>query len=108
MNNGIVVNIEGEDINKMIAQAILDSTLGDTVREAVQKAVAELGDSHSRLYGPNNFEKLMQRIVRDKITELMRSEYKDQVEALARNAIDANLSPNLVNRVIDKMLGGYD
>jgi uncharacterized membrane-anchored protein YjiN (DUF445 family) len=81
------VAIDAAQINKMVAEAILHSTLGETLTEAVRKATENLLKAPS--YGAKSaVEDVVDRMVKDRLHELLREEpYRSQIDAAIRNQL---------------------
>lgn len=106
MTNGIVVNIQGEDINKMIAQAILDSTLGKHINEAVGKVIGSMGNPP---YGrENDVLAAVREVVYMQIRKVLQEQYGDLIRERIIEAVEQEFAPerDLVGKVIRNMLDG--
>jgi len=106
MTTGITVNIQGEDINKMIAQAILDSTLGNSVKEAVTKVITKATDKPYS--GDSEVVGAVRTAVFAMIGQIVRDEYGDIIREQIRAELNKRLADDgkLVGEVVGNMLHG--
>lgn len=102
----VTVNIQGEDINKMIAAAILESTLGNAIDETVKTLVTEFGKRD--YYGDGQVTSVIRDLIRQETRRIVETEYGDTIREEIRKEIDKQLAANdnLVGTVISNMLNG--
>ena len=93
----VQVDINKDDINTMLVNAILESTLGDAMKEAVESAIKRL-DSYDY-----KTKEILDKIVRDEIIRLVNAEYSDKIkEHVKRLATDEAIS-DLAEKAWEKL-----
>lgn len=106
MTQGFSVNISGEDINKMIAQAVLDSVLGEKVREAVTTVVNK---STERAYnGDSQIIEIVRDIVRHQTRKIVEEEFGGVIRERIKASIALALEDerDLVGKVVWALIEG--
>lgn len=88
------VDINPEQINKEISEAIAKSAIGETLAKQIKKSVDDLSISYN-----NPFESIIKDEINNQIRELVQTKYKDQI----REAIAEKLKDDFVDTVIDKL-----
>lgn len=106
MTSGIVVNIDGGDINDMLAAAILESSLGTHINEAVNKVVNEAGKTSYN--SDSMINHAVKIFMRQEIEKLLEAEYSERIREAMRAEIEKALAPDgeLIKRYITKLLYG--
>jgi hypothetical protein len=90
------INIDPEQINKMVAEAVLNSAIGEQVKAQVQKNVDELGKSYQ-----NPIDAVIKKHVNNLILECLMSEHADLLKSKVHEAISGKITDEFVNRVMD-------
>lgn len=98
---GIEVNISGEEIQSYLVQAILDSTLGDKVKEVVEDAIRSLTKSVTWRDGP--LEKAIRSEVQKILMVMIREEYQEKF----RTAIREQLTDEMVFKLVSAAAAAY-
>lgn len=88
MSEGIVVSVDPAAINKYVAEMILESALGDRLKETVEEALKALGK-----YGNDPLKSAVQSEVSKQVMELVRTEFHPQIAEAVRNA----MTPEFIN-----------
>lgn len=88
------INLDPEQIEQYIVQAVIDSALGDVVKEEVQKALDSLREVPMRRRGviAVAIEAEIQKIV----LQVLRNEYTDKLRAAVRE----QMTETYVNTVV--------
>ena len=94
---GIEVNIAAEDINKLVAQAVLESAIGVQVREVIEEAL--------RTY---DFRQSVGRVVRSEVSKLIRqlltTEYAERITEGVRTQISVEVAQDLAGKALQSWL----
>lgn len=85
----IQVNVEPGEIEKMVADSILNSALGETLKEEVQKAVKSLSDWDSPL------KKAIAAHIQNLVMVVLAQEYDEKM----KEAVRAHLTDEVVNGI---------
>ena len=90
------VNIDPEQINKMVSEAVLESAIGDQVKTQVQKTVDELGRSYN-----NPIEGVIQQQVADLILQCLMAEHAETLKGKVHEAVSSKITDEFVNKVME-------
>ena len=90
------VNIDSEQINKMVADAVLNSAIGEQIKTQVQKNVDELGRSYN-----NPIDAVIKKHVNDLILKCLMAEHGESLKAKVHEAISGKITDEFVNKVMD-------
>lgn len=99
----IELNISPEDVNRLVAEAVLKSTIGKAIEDQVAKAVVSLTTSWN-----NPIEK----VVRDEITRIaanvVMTEHADTIKAAVKEKVAEKLSDDLIGKLVAGVLDQID
>lgn len=90
------INIDPEQINKMVAEAVLNSAIGEQVKVQVQKNVDELGRSYN-----NPIDDVIKKHVNDLILQCLLQEHAEILKAKIHEALSGKITDEFVNKVMD-------
>ena len=85
----IKVDVNPEDINKMVSEAILKSAIGDKIKEVIQESVSKLGNWDSPM------KKAIEEVVHKEIIRIVQAEHGEKIKM----AIRALITDQLVEEV---------
>ena len=89
------VNIDPEQINKLVAEAVLNSAIGEQVKVQVQKTV----DNLSRSY-----DNPIEGVIKNHIAELVRTVLVAEHSAALRAKIKASLESKITDEFTEKVV----
>lgn len=84
--------ISPESINALVANAILESALGEKIRKVLQSEVDELSASYD-----DTLRKAVETIVQQQLWTILREEFSDQLRAAIREKISAETVKDLTD-----------
>lgn len=87
---GLELNITPEDVEQLVRDSIMKAGFGKAVEEACKKAFSGYD---------NPVEKEVKRYVAEVAAELVRAQFRDQVVAAVAAAIEAKVTPQLIDTV---------
>jgi len=90
------INIDPEQINKMVAEAVLNSAIGEQVKKQVQKNVDELGKSYQ-----NPIDAVIKKHVNDLILKCLISEHADLLKSKIHESVSGKMTDEFINKVMD-------
>ncbi|MEJ1404715.1 MAG: hypothetical protein RPU73_12740 [Candidatus Sedimenticola sp. (ex Thyasira tokunagai)] len=90
------VNIDPEQINKLVAEAVLNSAIGEQVKAQVQKNVDELGKSYN-----NPIDAVIKKHINDLILQCLMAEHAELLKAKVHEALSGKITDEFVNKVMD-------
>ena len=96
------VNIDPEQINKMVADAVLQSAIGDAVKKVVNEQVNKLSANYN-----NPLDLVLQRHISDIVREVLISEYGDTLKEKVHTAVAEKISDDFVGKVIEAGFRNY-
>jgi len=86
------INIEPEQINKLVSGAILESCLGKEMKKAIEKAVADVSKVDYRVIA-----NVVNTEVRNTVRELVTTEYREQIKTIVQEA----MTTEVVHKIVD-------
>ena len=96
------VNIDPEQINKMVADAILQSAIGTQVKKIVDEHVAKLS---------NGYNNPIEGVVRDEINRIVRNvlltDHNDTLRLKVAEAVTAKMTDEFVSKIVESGLRNY-
>ena len=96
------LKIDPEAVNKLVADAVLNSAIGEAVKKAVEKELANL----SRGYD-NPLEIVVRTHVADIALTVLREEHGTAIREKIAAALSLKLSDAFINRVCEKAVERY-
>jgi transcriptional accessory protein Tex/SPT6 len=91
----VKVDLNPEDINKMVVEAILKSTLGDEVKKAVQRNVDQLSNTWQ-----NPLDGVIKQHIERAISAVLSADFKDHL----RQKVEAKMAGKITDELIDKII----
>lgn len=99
----IEVNVDSDAINKMVTDAILDSAIGKTLREVVEKKVNDLGKSYN-----NPIEAAVDREVQLIVQKLVQDQFKPMIEARVNELLTEEMTTRIVTAAWENLIAQFD
>lgn len=96
------LELNPEDINRFVAEAIIKSALGEAVKKAVDKEIASLSQSYN-----NPIEQVVRNEVAIIIRDVLRAEHLERLKQKLTEALSAKLSDEFIDRVCDQAASKY-
>jgi len=97
---GITINVQPEDINNLLAQAVLNSSIGKQINEAISKLKQD--------YKTSNIvdEAVKGAVVRaaNDIAEKIIAEQRPKIEELVRAGVTDKVLENIVGKLINQFM----
>ncbi len=97
------LNINAEDVNRLVAEAVLKSKIGDAVKAAVAKELVNLSRSYD-----NPIESVVRNHVAELCREVLRTEHGDVIRAKVSAALATKLSDTFIDRVCEQAVQRYN
>ena len=96
------VNINPDEVNKQLSEAIINSALGEKLKVAIERRVSEiLGDG---LYGPAIVKGVVDEEVRAIIRKMLQSdEFQTQMQAMVRRWFEEKFSDELIGDALGRL-----
>lgn len=88
MSEVIPISVDPSAINEYVAKQIIDSALGERLKETVEEALKQLGR-----YGNDPLKSAVQSEINKKVIEFVRTEFSSQIEEAVRTA----MTPEFIN-----------
>lgn len=89
----IKIDINPEQINQAVVDAIIGSSIGVQIKDIVEKKVQELGNNFN-----NPIQKVVDQEIRNIIYKLLQSEYQEKMKDMVRQ----KMTDDTLNSVISK------
>lgn len=96
------LKIDPEAVNKFVADAVLNSAIGDAVKKAVENELEKLTSVYN-----NPFESVVRTHVTGIALTVLREEYDDVIREKVAAALAKSFSTEFINRICDKALERY-
>lgn len=93
----VKVDINPEDVNRMVVDAILKSTLGKAVQDAVKESVGKISRSYD-----NPLQRVIEKHIDDVILGVLHSEYKEVMKSKVQEALAGKITDDFVNKIVQK------
>ena len=93
----VKVDINSEDVNRMVVDAILKSTLGEAVQEAIKKAVKDISRSYD-----NPLEAVIKKHIDTVIIGVLHSEYKEVMRSQVQKSLEGKVTDDFVSKIVQK------
>jgi len=90
------INIDPEQINKMVAEAVLNSAIGEQVKTQVQKNVDELGKSYN-----NPIDGVIKKHVNDLILQCLMKEHSELLKTKVHEAVSGKITDEFISKVME-------
>ena len=90
MSEALPISIDPSVINEYVAKQIVDSALGERLKETVEQALKQLSG-----YGNDPLKAAVQSEINKHVVELVRTEFSSQIEEAVRKA----MTPEFINRL---------
>lgn len=96
------LKIDPGAVNKLVADAVLNSAIGEAVKRAIEKEIANLS---------RGYDNPLESVVRNHVAEIARSvlleEHGEAIRAKLSVALAAKLSDEFIDRVCEKAAERY-
>lgn len=96
------VNINPEDINKLVADAVLQSTIGVQVRKIVEDKVKELAQRYD-----NPIQKVVEYEISNIIRQVLIEKHSDEMKKKIEEELSKQMSSEFVTKVVERGLSRY-
>lgn len=96
------LKIDPEAVNKLVADAVLNSAIGEAVKKAVEKEIVNLTRSYD-----NPIEAVVRAHVGEIARAVLREEHGEAIKARLSAALAAKLSDDFIGRVCEKAAERY-
>ena len=90
------IDLKPEDVDELVKQTILKAGIGKTIQDVVAKT---LGSSYD-----NPIEKAMKSYITTVVMDLLKTDFKDKVDAAVRAALEAKLTSAVAERLADETI----
>lgn len=97
MATSFEINLDPEAINKMVSDTILQSALGQKVKDVVDESVKNLGGWNS----PVN--KAIEKLVYDEIQKVVTQQHAEKIEAAVKTYITDSVLEKIIKAAWDAM-----
>jgi hypothetical protein len=98
----ILINVDPKQINKFVAEAILESCLGEEVRKAIEKVVGQISQVDYRGHGV--ISDIVKAKVQETICELLNTEYREQIKTLVSEAMTEKAIKELTDAALNALI----
>lgn len=96
------VAIDPEQINKLVAEAVLQSAIGVQVEKLVKAHVDKLSQSYD-----NPLDSVIRGHISDLVREVLHKEHGDTLRAKVVEAVSAKITDDFVGKIISNGLSRY-
>lgn len=100
---GIEVNVDAAAVNKMVTDAILESAIGATLREVVEKKVAELGRAYD-----NPIEKAVDREVQLLVSSLVNEKFRPMIATKVNELMTDEMVSRISQAAWENLVAQFD
>lgn len=100
---GIEVNVDADAVNKMVTDAILESAIGKTLREVVEKKVADLGESYN-----NPIELAVDREVQLLVSSMVNEKFKPLIASRVTELMTDEMVSRISTAAWESLIDNFD
>lgn len=93
------INLTGEDINRVVAEAIIKSAVGEHLKNAIERVVQELSKSYS-----NPFDNEIKMIISQEMRRIVEKEYGPVLREKAAQRIREALTDSALDAILEKLV----
>ncbi len=98
----INVNIDPEQVNKAVAEAIIQSIIGEQPERVIKEQVQRVSRSYD-----NPIEGVVKAEIRDAITNIVQRDYSEQIRAMVAEKMAGQFTEDLFRRMWDSFVNRY-
>jgi len=92
------LEINAEDVERMVRDSILQAGVGKAINEGIQKLLQE--DASTYRDGPIRSE--LRKFLTTTVKKLLETEFKDRLEAATRQAVSAMVTDDMLKTVAEQ------
>lgn len=96
------LNVDPNDVNKLVADAVLKSAIGEAVKKAVEKEIINLN-----LSWDNPLEEVVRRHVSEIVWDVLQKEHAPAIRERITQVLAAKLSQQFIERVCEAAASKY-
>lgn len=96
------IQINPEDVNKLVAEAVLKSSIGVQVERIINEHVAKLSQSYN-----NPIERVVEMEVQRIVVSVLSQNHMEAIKKRVTEALALKLSDEFIGSVIEKGLRNY-
>lgn len=96
------VQINPDDINKMVSEAVLKSAIGEELKKAIAKQMEQLGRTFD-----NPVEHVVNQHVRDMVQGVLIGTYTERIRERIHQAVAAKITDEFIGKVIENGLRNW-
>jgi len=91
------ISVQPEDINRIVADAVAKSAIGEHVKAAVQKVLNELAQSYN-----NPYEQTIKSIAHKEIERVIGEQFGVAIREKAAERVRGVLTDGVMNQIVEK------
>lgn len=93
------ISVDPQIINSMVAEAIVKSAIGEQLKSAIDKAVANLANSYN-----NPIEQVIRQHIATAAGEILRTSHFDAIRTAVAERLAAKISTNFLDNVVEEAI----
>ena len=94
------VNIDGKAVEEAVARAILESALGERVREVVKESIEQL----TNRWGTGSLRGALERVVAEEVLKSVRDLHGEMIRAAVKERITETVVKEVVGAAFDGLM----
>lgn len=98
------VDINPEDVNKAISEAVLHSALGKVLKEAVEKKVKEIDNGY---WKTNPLDRVLDQEILTVVREYLQGEYMPMIKKLIKEKMTEAFVSDVFGKMWDTFISRY-
>lgn len=103
MSEALPISVDPAAINEYVAKQIIDSALGERLKETVEEALKQLGR-----YGNDPLKSAVQSEINQQVINLVRTEFASQIEEAVRAAMTPEFISGLATQFVSSITARID
>lgn len=96
------IKIDSQDVNRLVADAVLKSAIGDAVKAAVERTVKDLNSAYN-----NPIDSVIRNHVCEIVREVLNKEHGAAIRERLKVALESKLSQEFMDKVCEAAASRY-
>ncbi len=95
------IDLKGDDINKLVANAILESKLGEAIQASVKRVMADVEKTYN-----SPIDQVIKNHVSETARAIIVKEYTPMIEAKVKDFISKTITEKMIESAANKVASG--
>lgn len=96
------IKVDYEQINKYMADKLIESSIGEALKDVIDKEIKNLTSSYN-----NPVEPVVKNHIRNAVSNFIGDEYREKIQGIVREKLTDEFVQDLIDRLWDKFIRDY-